>query len=1169
MKIRFGKQIIFALLFLLAAGVASAADPGAVTVILIQGTVEVAPAGTDNWAPAQLNQSLKIGDKLRTGKLSRTALRSAAGDMPVRESSLLTIAAPKPGSDRPVYELLRGFFYYFTRGQPTDIEFRNRLASAAARGTEFTVWVDDQDNDKIEITVFDGTVELSNAQGTGTATSGQQAVARAGQQPTVSPALNATNRVQWVLHYPGVLNLDDLNLADDAKTALADSLSAYRSGDLVRALNAYPANRVPAADSEKIYRAALILVVGEVDQAIVLLDSLTAPNESSSALRKLIAAVRNDLLPETPAPTTASGWMGESYYRQSRLDLDGALAAARSATKVAPNFGFAWARLAELEFSFGRVDPALEALDQASSLSPRHASALALRGFVLSAQNRIREALQQFERAIEVDGALSDAWLGRGLCRIRRGDGAGGRQDLRTAAALEPNRAVLRSYLGKAFSDAGQKQLAEHEFELSRQLDANDPTVWLYRAIHNQQYNRINQAIRDLEHSQDLNGNRAVYRSDQLLDQDQAVRKANLASIYYDVGMADLSVREASRAVSVDYANYSAHLFLANSYERLRDPKQVNLRYETPALTEYLIANLLAPVGAGTLSPAISQQEYSRLFERDGLGVSSITEYQSSGSWYESGAQYGTFGNTSYSVEGLYRTDPGQRQNNDIEQRVLTAQVKQQITSHDTVLISATDYEAASGDVAQYYDQKSANLGVHTREDHEPDLFVGYHREWCPGQHTLFLAARLDDALAIRDPFQPLIAFTRDGAGGIIGALQGTTREIYRTSLEIYSAELQHIAQVEKHTTVLGGRFQTGDFDTRVFQNTASGFIPGIPFSYRSLGSFSDDFQRASAYAYHTWNLIHSVQLVGGLTYDHLMVPRNFRFAPLRGGEESTSRLSPKVGLIWEANTNTTVRMAYAQGLNGVSVDQSTRIEPSQVAGFNQTFRSVIPESAGGSSTGERFDTVNVSLEHKFATETYAAVAGEWLTSSDERDTGALTVGGFLFPDPTPLSPYQARQRLDFTERTLSVTLNQLLGDNWAFGCRYRVSFADLDLTFPAVPPNGVPSGNSTFPRTSRFESVIQQVTLDAIYNHPCGFFGQAQVQWTGQENDEDFAATEPGDDFWQLNAFVGYRFWRRHAEVAVGVLNITDEDYKLEPLNFYNELPRERTFVARFKFKF
>jgi hypothetical protein len=63
-----------------------------------------------------------------------------------------------------------------------------------------------------------------------------------------------------------------------------------------------------------------------------------------------------------------------------------------------------------------------------------------------------------------------------------------------------------------------------------------------------------------------LNDNRSVYRSQLLLDQDQAVRSANLAAMYQDDGMDDVAVREAARAVNYDYANYSAHLFLANSY---------------------------------------------------------------------------------------------------------------------------------------------------------------------------------------------------------------------------------------------------------------------------------------------------------------------------------------------------------------------------------------------------------------------------------------------------------------------------------------------------------------------------------------------------------------------------------------------------------------------------
>jgi hypothetical protein len=103
-----------------------------------------------------------------------------------------------------------------------------------------------------------------------------------------------------------------------------------------------------------------------------------------------------------------------------------------------------------------------------------------------------------------------------------------------------------------------------------------------------------------------------VYRSRFLLDQDRAVAGANLANVYRDAGLTDVSVREAGRAVNADYGNYSAHLFLANSFNELRDPKQINLRYETAWFTEYLVANLLAPVGAGTLSRSRSIRSYSR-----------------------------------------------------------------------------------------------------------------------------------------------------------------------------------------------------------------------------------------------------------------------------------------------------------------------------------------------------------------------------------------------------------------------------------------------------------------------------------------------------------------------------------------------------------------------------
>jgi hypothetical protein len=80
------------------------------------------------------------------------------------------------------------------------------------------------------------------------------------------------------------------------------------------------------------------------------------------------------------------------------------------------------------------------------------------------------------------------------------------------------------------------------------------------------------------------------------------------------------------------------------------------------------LANLLAPVGASALSRTVSQQEYSRLFEQDRLGVASSTEYFSHGEWFENAAQFGNYRNLSYVAEVSYHHDRGWRPNNDVEE---------------------------------------------------------------------------------------------------------------------------------------------------------------------------------------------------------------------------------------------------------------------------------------------------------------------------------------------------------------------------------------------------------------------------------------------------------------------------------------------------------------------
>jgi Tfp pilus assembly protein PilF len=1139
-----------------------------VHVVELQGTVEISPAGGTAWLPVQTNQILHPFNRLRTSANSRIALRwSDQSVIAFGASTELEVLPPPSPGDQCGLHLIRGIFSFFHRDQPGRIQIITRGAVAGVEGTEFVMAVDD--TERTALSAIDGKVRFGNEQSTLVLTNGQQAVVELGKAPVRTAGFIANNILQWCFYYPAVLDPDDLQLTPEERKFLGESLDAYRAGDLVTALKKFPAVRQPGSDTEKIYYAALLLSAGDVENSEKVLSSLSGDSKRlqrlAAALRELISAVKRQTISTNPNPKLATEFLAASYYEQSRAvretSLQTALNLARQAVTNSPQFGFAWERVAELEFSFGHTAKALTALGKGIALAPSNAQALALKGFLLAAQNQTHEAIFWFDRALAADSALGNAWLGRGLCKIRRGDATGGREDLLVAAALEPQRAELRNYLGKAYANAGDDARAAKELQLAKKLDPNDPTAWLYSALLNQQDNLINDAIRDLEKSEELNDNRSVYRSQLLLDQDQAVRSASLARMYKDAGMFDVSAREAARAVNDDYANYSAHLFLADSYNELRDPNEINLRYETPAESEYLVANLLAPVSAGPLSPAISQGEYSRLFARDGFGVASSTEYLSRGAWTQSGAQFGTFGNFSYDVEAFYRSDPGQRVNDDIEQRQLSLSLKQQLTPEDSIYLNVQQFETESGDLSQHYDPNLGNLNVRVKETQEPTVSLGYHHEWSPGVETLFLATRLNDTTSFTNPAAPtLIAFRPD----MLTSVQSLTmHENFMNRLTIYSGELQQIWEQPAHTTIIGGRIQYGHFDTANLQVTPSHLAPIFP-SPAAQQDMSSLFKRISFYGYHQWQVFEPLQLIGGLAYDRITFPENFRSAPISGNEKTVDQFSPKAGLIWTPAENTTARFAYTRSLGGASLDQSYELEPSQVAGFIQNYRSIIPESIAGANAGARFETYDLSLEQKFHTGTYLGVSGEILNSTVDRVDGAFDYNFLSLPFPVPSG---LRENLDYHEKSLQLTANQLLGKEWALGARYRLSEAILNDNFVNV-PNSVPGGFVNFQPRQRTEGILHQLDLSVIYNHPSGFFAEAEALWFAQSN-EGYTPNEPGDDFWQFNLFIGYRSPHRKAEVTVGLLNIAGQDYNLNPLNVYNELPRTRTVAVRLQFNF
>lgn len=375
----------------------------------------------------------------------------------------------------------------------------------------------------------------------------------------------------------------------------------------------------------------------------------------------------------------------------------------------------------------------------------------------------------------------------------------------------------------------------------------------------------------------------------------------------------------------------------------------------------------------------------------------------------------------------------------------------------------------------------------------------------------------------------------------------------YRSVFEIYTVELNQIFETERQTTILGGRYQNGGFDTKELMTLSNtNFVPGIFQNPPAQGDYHDAFERMSVYGYHTWEVVENLRLTAGVAYDYIEHPLNYRQPPIRSGTRTDDQFSPKAALVWSPREAVTVRGVYTKSMGGVSADTSYRLEPTQLAGFSQAFRTLIPESVAGSVSAPAYETAGLALDLKFPTRTYVGLQAEFLRSEVDRE-----LGGFGFSGALPVTPSSTPEQLNYSEPSMAMTLNQLLSDEWSVGAQYRFTRSQLDTQYPEIP-----AANRSE------EADLHQARLFLLWNHYSGWFARAESLWYHQEN-RGYTPALPGDDCFQHNLYVGYRLKRQRAEISLGVLNLADRDYRLNPLNAYAELPRERVFFVRLKINF
>ena len=209
-------------------------------------------------------------------------------------------------------------------------------------------------------------------------------------------------------------------------------------------------------------------------------------------------------------PDAAAPQLAQSYARQLALDLDGALAAAERAARLAPPEALPQARLAELLPDAGRDAERARAADDAVELGGGAARPISRRAMrdagrtAWCARPKPRSGGRCGRRA-------RTRWRcsGLGLALIKQGDLDAGRMQIEAAVVHDPAAVLLRSYLGQAYvaeraRPAGRQAVRDRQGARPRAIRRPGSTTRIRLQLANQPV----AALRDVERSIALNEDR-------------------------------------------------------------------------------------------------------------------------------------------------------------------------------------------------------------------------------------------------------------------------------------------------------------------------------------------------------------------------------------------------------------------------------------------------------------------------------------------------------------------------------------------------------------------------------------------------------------------------------------------------------------------------------------
>jgi outer membrane receptor protein involved in Fe transport len=338
-----------------------------------------------------------------------------------------------------------------------------------------------------------------------------------------------------------------------------------------------------------------------------------------------------------------------------------------------------------------------------------------------------------------------------------------------------------------------------------------------------------------------------------------------------------------------------------------------------------------------------------------------------------------------------------------------------------------------------------------------------------------------------------------------------------------YQVEIQHLLRHERFNTIVGG----GRYDVDALTRVQLNFPAPLPSVLHVLDL---DTTHNNAYLYSHFYSPWRVTWTLGVSYDDYKQ---------KNAELEVDKFNPKFGIQWDVTERIRMRAAYVEAVKRALVLDQT-IEPTQVAGFNQLY---------DDPNGTEMERYGLGLDTVLSANLYGGV------EVSRRD---LVVPGILSGESV---------RLDRREDLYRAYLYWAPSRSWAFSLeadfeRFKRSASDPSVVFGGDPSNVDTLSAAFFLR----------------YFHPKGLFASLGGTFVHQELDLSPSSdlTKNSDEFFVLDASIGYRLPRRWGLISLEGRNLLDEEFFFQDLDTQtatgNVSPRfipDRTFLLRATFAF